>query len=131
MEGDDDELVAEGGSYATVLGQRAAHAIEFIPQDDDSFIVPYGYLPLLWPKRPDILLVEFPTLFSVALRCKQLDTITRLIRDQRILWIRACDERTAARLPVAVTRIEIVPIFPSREAGRSRDVATRRNLVDA
>ncbi len=117
--GDDgsDELVADGDTYASVKGQRVASAIEFLPLDDDSFIVPYGYLPLLWPKRPDTLLIEYPTLFTVRLQGKQLDVLKRRIRDQRVVWIRACDEMTAARLPVAVTRIEILRAYPSREAG--------------
>jgi hypothetical protein len=118
-EGDDgaDELVGEGDAYACVKGQRVASAIEFIPRDGDPFIIPYGYLPLLWPKRPDTLLVEYPTLFTVQLQGKHLDVLKQRIRDQRVIWIRACDEVTAARLPVAVTRIEILRAYPSREAG--------------
>ncbi len=115
---DPDERVAPGDTYATVLGQRVAGSIEFIPRHDDPFIVPYGYLPLLWPMRPECLLIEYPTLFTVRLRLKGLDVLTRRIRDQRVTWIRECSQAEAAALPVAVTRIEILRTYPSREAGR-------------
>ena len=85
------------------------------PARSSSF--PYGYLPLLWPKRPDILLIEYPTLFTVRLQGKQPDIIKRLVRDQRITCIRECSEAEAAALPVAITRIDILRVYPSRETG--------------
>jgi len=113
----DDEDIAPGEAYATVRGQRIAGSIEFIPRDGDPFVVPYAYLPLLWPRRPDTLLIEYPMLFTVRLRCGPLDPFKRLIRDQRIVWIRECSQAEAAALPVAVTRIDILRVYPSREAG--------------
>jgi hypothetical protein len=116
--GDDtDEAVASGDAYATITGQRVASAIEFIPRHDDSFVIPYGYLPLLWPKRSNALLIEYPTLFTVALQGKGTDWLKRLIRDQRVMWIRECSEAEAALLPVAITRIAILRAYPSRDAG--------------
>jgi hypothetical protein len=115
--GDDGEQVARGETYATVKGQRVAHSIEFIPRDADPFVIPYAYLPLLWPRRPNILLIEYPILFTVRLRGKEPDAVKRLIRDQRIVWIRECSEAEAAALDVAITSIDILRIYPSREAG--------------
>ena len=118
---EDDELVAPGNCYATITGQRTAHAIEFIPSDTDPFIVPYAYLPLLWPKRPDILLIEYPSLFTVLVQSSPPDILKRLIRDRRILWIRESTPAEAASLPVAVARIRILRTFPSRDAGEAAD----------
>lgn len=117
--GDDeaDVLIAPGDTYATVTGQRTASSIEFIPRDEDAFVIPYGYLPLLWMKRPATLLVEYPTLFTVRLRAKRVDWLKRLIRDQRLLWIRECSAAEAEALSFAVTAIEILYSYPSRETG--------------
>lgn len=118
---EDDELIAPGNCYATISGQRTAHAIEFIPGDADPVIVPYAYLPLLWPKRPDILLIEYPTLFTVLVQSSPPDILKRLIRDRRILWIRESTPAEAATLPVCVARIRILRTFPSRDAGDGGD----------
>jgi hypothetical protein len=116
-----DELVAPGKIYATTNGPRLALAIEFIGKDGRSFTVPYSYLPLLWWKPNDSIIIEYPGLFSVLLKGKELDELHRRVKDQRITWIREFDEREAEALSSAVTRIEILRVFPSREAGTNGD----------
>jgi hypothetical protein len=112
-----DELVAPGNIYATVTGQRMALSIEFIHRDRRSFTVSYSYLPLLWWHPPNLLTIEYPGLFSVLLHGKELDELHRRIKDQKITWVREFDEHRAAALSSAVTRIEILRSYPSREVG--------------
>jgi hypothetical protein len=112
-----DEAVALGNAYATVKGQRTAEALEFRRKDGTSFIMPYGYRPILWGHPPDAMMIEYPGFFTVALTCKGHDELFKRIGDQRVTWIRECDETMAAELPVAVTRIEIIRSYPSREVG--------------
>lgn len=114
--GDDSEQVAPGDIYATVTGQRLALSLEFIRKDGRSFSVPYSYLPLLWWKPPGSLMIEYPHVFTVVLHGRELDELHRRIRDHRITWIREIDERRAAALSSAVTRIEIINVYPSRQA---------------
>jgi hypothetical protein len=68
-----EELVAPGDIYATIKGPRLSLAIEFIDKDRRSFTVPYSYLPLLWWQPPGSLIIEYPGLFSVSLKGKELD----------------------------------------------------------
>jgi hypothetical protein len=112
-----DELVAPGDIYACIKGPRLSLAIEFIDKDRRSFTVPYSYLPLLWWQPPGLLIIEYPGLFSVSLKGKELDELHRRIKDQRITWIREFDEHQAMALSSAVTRIEILRAYPSHEAG--------------
>jgi hypothetical protein len=112
-----EEQVAPGDIYATAVGQRLAVSLEFIGRDGTSFSVPYSYLPLLWWQPPGTLTIEYPNLFSVALRGKELDELHRRIKDQRITWVREFDEHQATALSSAVTRIEILRVYPSRDAG--------------
>ncbi len=114
---EDDIKVAAGDIYASVRGTRLAIAIEFIRQDGRSFSVPYSYLPLLWWHPPGLLLIEYPNLFSVLLKAREIDDLRRRIRDQRIIWVREIGQREAERLASAVTSIEIIRFFPSRETG--------------
>ena len=79
--------------------------------------MPYGYRPILWGHPPDSILIEYPGFFTVALTCKGHDELFKRIGDHRVTWIRECDETLAAGLPVAVTRIEILRSYPSREVG--------------
>ena len=111
----EEDEIASGAAYATVTGQRTAKALEFIRQSGQSFTVPYGYAPLLWWNPPGLLLIEYPGLFTVALRGKQLGGLQRLLRDMRVAWIRESDAIEALSLPVAVTGIEIIQAFPSRD----------------
>jgi hypothetical protein len=115
---DTDELVAPGKIYAATNGPRLSLAIEFISKDGRSFTVPYSYLPLLWWQPHDSLIIEYPGMFSVLLKGKELDELHRRIKDQRITWIREFDEHRAVALSSAVTRIEILRAYPSHEAGK-------------
>ena len=115
--GDDDEVIAPGDAYAAVTGQRIALAIEFIPRDGDAFVIHYADILVLWIRQPDTLLIEYRNLFTVGLRVKGFDSFKRLLRDQRITRITECSEAEAAGLEVAITRIDILRIYPSREAG--------------
>lgn len=115
----DDELVAQGDAYAAVRGQRTALSIEFIPRDGDGFILYYADIAAFWIRRPDTILIEYRHLFTVRLRLQGFDLLKRLIRDQRITWIRECSPAEAKALPAAVTRIDILRHYPSREAGQA------------
>jgi len=115
------EEVALGDAYATAKGQRTAESLEFRCKDDFGFAIPYGYRPLLWRHSPDSILIEYPGFFTVALTCKGHDELFKRLVDQRVTWINECDDTLAAGLPVAVTRIEILRSYPSREVGK--DVA--------
>jgi hypothetical protein len=114
---DDGELVAPGDIYATAGGQRLAITLEFIRKDGTSFSVPYGHLPLLWWRPPGTLIIEYLGMFSVMLVGRELEELHRRIKDQRITWVREFDEHQAAALSSAVTRIEIIRSYPSRDAG--------------
>ena len=116
-----DETVALGNAFATVKGQRTAEALEFRRKDGSSFVMPYGYRPILWGHPPDALLIEYPGFFTVALTCKGLSELFKRIGEQRVTWVRECDGLLAADLPVAVTRIEILRSYPSREVGTESD----------
>lgn len=116
---DDAELVAPGDIYASTSGPRLSLAIEFIGRDRRSFTVPYSYMPLLWWQPPGMLTIEYPGLFSVTLRGRELDELHRRIKDQRITWIREFDEHQAMALSSAVTRIEILRAYPSHEVGKA------------
>lgn len=114
---DAPELVAPGDIYATVTGQRQALNLEFVWRDGRSLCVPYACLPLIWWHPPGLLTLEYPSLFSVVLRGKELDELHRRIRDHRVTWVREFDEHQAAGLACAVTHIDILRFYPSREAG--------------
>lgn len=121
-----DEAVALGHAYATAKGQRTAAALEFRRRDGTSFVMPYGYRPILWGHPPDAILIEYPGFFTVALTCKGHDELFQRIGDQRVTWIRECDEALTDGLPVAVTRIEILRSYPSREVGIDPNAALGR-----
>ena len=115
---DADELIAPGDIYGSVTGQRHAVAIRFIWKDGRTVSIPYGYLPLIWGKSPEEFVIEYPNLFSVLLRGKELADLQRRVEDRRIIWVREFDEHQAAGLASAVTGIEIIRSYPSREAGQ-------------
>jgi hypothetical protein len=112
-----DEAVALGNVYATAKGQRNAEAIEFRRKDGTSFSMPYAYRPILWGNPPASILIEYPGFFTVALTVVGHGELLKRLGAQQVTWIRECDETLAASLPVAVTRIEILRAYPSREVG--------------
>lgn len=112
-----DEAVALGNVYATAKGQRNAEAIEFRRKDGTSFSMPYAYRPIVWGHPPASILIEYPGFFTVALTVVGHGELLKRLGAQQVTWIRECDETLAASLPVAVTRIEILRAYPSREVG--------------
>ena len=116
-----EEEIAQGDAYATVKGQRNATYLEYRRKDGTSFAIPYGYRPIVWGHPPDSILIEYPGFFTVALTSKGHGELFKRIGEQRVTWIRECEETLAASLPVAVTRIEILRAYPSREVGTESD----------
>jgi hypothetical protein len=116
QEESDKPEVAAGNAFATLRGQRKAITLEFMPRQGLGFVLYYANLPHVWIKRPDILLLEYPSLFTVGIRCKGLDTLKDHISQQRLIWIRECSDAEAASLPTAATVIEIHHLYPSRDA---------------
>ncbi len=114
---DDDagELVAPGDAYATMRGVKAAASLRFLRRDGKAFAMPYAYHPIIWGESPALLLVEYPRFFTVILAGKSLGHLETQLCDRRVTWIRECDETAAAGLAVAVTRIERMNRYPSRE----------------
>ena len=115
----DEETIAAGDAYATVKGPRTAISLKFIRRDQPTFAVPYAYLPIPWCVAADTLLVEYPGLFTIALLSEggSVEGLDDLIAEHKLLRVRECERRVAAALPCAVTRIDILRAYPSREAG--------------
>ena len=109
--------VAPGDIYATAGGNRKAVSLRFIWKDRRRVSIPYSYLPLIWWKPSGVITIEYPRLFSVRLEGKELEELYRCIADQRITWVREFDEHRAAAMASAVTRMDIIRSFPSREIG--------------
>jgi hypothetical protein len=109
-----DVLVAEGDAYATVKGQRQAEGLRIIRRNRKSFTMNYDYRPLPWWDTPDLLLLEYPGFFTLALHGKNVVELEPLIVDRRLTRVRECGE-AAAHLPIAVFRIKILHAYPSRE----------------
>jgi hypothetical protein len=114
-EGDDEELVADGDAYATVRGLRHAEGLRFLRRKRRCFTMLYDYRPTPWWDSPDLLLLEYPGFFTVALHGKGVPELEPLIVDRRLTRLRECDKAEAASLPVAVFRIDILHAYPSRE----------------
>ena len=112
----DEEQIAAGDAYAAIVGPRQALALKYIRRDGRIVTVPYAYLPLLWLQpAASLLLVEYPGLFTVALRGSNLTGLEARITERRVTWVRECSEAEAVCLPLAVTRIDILRVYPSRE----------------
>jgi len=109
--------VAPGDIYATAGGNRQAASLRFIWKDRRRVSVPYAYLPLIWWESAGVIVVEYPRLFSVRLEGKELEELYRRIADQRITWVREFDQHQAAAMAAAVTRMDILRSYPSREVG--------------
>lgn len=112
---DDDELVAAGDAYATVRGQRHAEGLRFVRQSRRTFTMLYDYRPIPWYDSPDLLLLEYPGFFTIALHGKSVVELEPLISDRRLTWLRECSPAEAAGLAVAVLRIDRLHAYPSRE----------------
>lgn len=115
-----DEIIAPGQAYSSVRGPRRANALKFVRLDRISFAMPYALLPIVWPASPALLLLEYPHFFTVALRGKGLDAIEDRIIDHRLFRVRECRDDEAAALSVAVTGIDILASYPSRDMADER-----------
>lgn len=112
---DGEETAAPGDIYATLAGPRRPPVIEFIRRSGDAFALPYHGLSAYWWHPPGLLLLEYGGLFTVGLHGQRIAELYRRIKDQRVTWVRECSEAEADALPHAVTAIEILQVFPSRE----------------
>ena len=110
------ELVAAGNAFAVARGTRAPPALRFLLRDGRSFAMPYAYHPIVWGESAGLVLLEYPKCFTVILAGKNLGLLEAQLCERRVTWIRECDDADAGRLSVAVTRIERLHRFPSREA---------------
>ena len=112
----DDELVEAGNAYAVARGTRQPATLRFLRQDGRLlFAMPYAFHPIIWLESDALLLLEYPGCFTVILAGAKLATLEARLSEYRVTWIRRCDPATAATLPVAVTCIERMHRYPSRE----------------
>ena len=109
------ELVADGDAYAVARGTRTPAALRFLLRNGKTFALPYAYHPVIWGESPGLVLLEYPKFFTVILAGRNLGLLEARLCDQRVTWIRECGEAQAALLPVAVTHIERLNRYPSRE----------------
>jgi hypothetical protein len=119
-DGADDEEETEvgpGNAFGAVTGQRTAQALDFHCRDDQAFSVPYLFGPITWRQGAHAVILEYPSLFSVLLRGQNLEALRQRIRDRKIAWIRECEPEEAESLPMAVTAIRILDVYPSRLGG--------------
>lgn len=120
--GDKEAIVAPGNAYATLAGQRRAISLEYRLLSGNGFVVPYAYRPLLWWQPAsmdgkDSIIVEYPSLFSVLLSGHHLVALYQRLMDHRVTWVRECSEVESLELGLAITRMEILRCYPSREEG--------------
>jgi hypothetical protein len=127
---EEKDEAAAGDAYATVKGQRTASTLRLLRANGKPVSIPYAYLPIIWGDHlPGLVLIEYPGLFTARLAgdC-DLGPLEELLAEHRVTWIRECSQAEAARLPLAVTRIDLLRFYPSREvAGDPRDAAIRQD----
>ena len=111
----DDEQVGAGNAYAVTRGTRGVASLRFLLAGGKAFAMPYAYHPIVWVESPDLLLIEYPRFFSVILAGKNPALLEDRLCERRVTWIRECSEADATGLPIAVTRIERLHRYPSRE----------------
>jgi hypothetical protein len=110
-EGDD---IAKGDAWRSVRGERQALQLVFVFRDGEDFSMPYALLPSIWSGPGGSFLIEYPQ-FTVWLRGRNLADLKQAVRRHQITQVREVDGLLAAALPGAVTSLEIVDWFPSRE----------------
>ena len=111
----DDEQVGAGDAYAITRGTKAVASLRFLLADGKAFAMPYAYHPIIWVESPALLLLEYPRCFTVILAGKNPALLEDRLCERRVTWIRQCSDADAAGLPIAVTRIERLHRYPSRE----------------
>jgi hypothetical protein len=122
---DPEHAPGAGIVYGLVHGQREASVLRLIRPDGKPLTLPYSLMPIVWGDfLPAIILVEYAGFFTLRLRGHDLDPLELFISERRVTWVRACDPATAAALPLAVTGIDLLRYYPSREfAGDPRAAA--------
>jgi hypothetical protein len=128
-----EEESAADDAYGTVKGQRVAATLRLIRRNGKPVSLPYAYLPIVWgDDLPGLVLIEYPGLFTVRLAgdC-DLGPLEELLSEHRVTWIRECDEATARSLPLAVTRIDLIRYYPSREVAGDPRTAAMQETGDA
>ena len=111
----DDESVEAGNAFAVARGTRSPLALRFLLPAGKSFAMPYAYHPIVWGESPELVLLEYPRFFSVILAGRNLGQLEARLTERRVTWIRQLDHAQAASLPAAVTRIQRLHRYPSRE----------------
>jgi hypothetical protein len=130
---EENDESAAGDAYATVKGQRTASTLRLFRGNGKPVSMPYAYLPIIWGDHlPSQVLIEYPGFFTVRLTgdC-DLSPLEELLADHRVTWIRECSQAEAARLPLAVTRIDLLRFYPSREVAGDPRSATMQETDDA
>jgi hypothetical protein len=111
-----EEIVAPGNAFAVVRGLRPPPTLVFFDADGNLMhAMPYGYLPIIWGHSPGVIVIEYPTLFPLMVAGTKLGLLQSRLCEYRVTWIRLCTAGQAATLDTAVTRIERLATFPSRE----------------
>ena len=107
----------DGIAYGCVKGQRTANLLRLIRRQGKPVTIPYAFLPIVWGDwLPHLVLIEWPGLFTARLAAGcDLGPLEARIADYRVTWIRECDAAEVAALPLAVTRIDLIRYYPSRE----------------
>jgi len=110
---------AAGIVYGLIHGQREAGVLRLIRRSGKPFSLPYGLMPIVWGDwLPLMILIEYAGYGSVRLIGDALDPLETFLSDRRVSWIRACTEAEAAALPLAVTAIDFLHTYPSRDIGK-------------
>ena len=110
-----EEIVAPGNAFAVARGTRAPTTLRFLRRNGKRFALPYGNMPIIWGESPALVLIEYPNIGTAILSGIDLEILETRLCEYRVTWIRECTEDHAATLPVAVTRIEWMQRYPSRE----------------
>ena len=111
----EEESVEPGNAFAVARGTRAPHTLRFILADGKSFAMPYAYHPIVWGESPELVLVEYPRLFSVIVAGDDLGQLEARLIERRVTWIRQTGPGQPGSSLATVTRIERLHRFPSHE----------------
>lgn len=112
---------ADDSAYGVIRGEREATMLRLIRPNGKPFTAPYSLLSFVWGDfLPALILIEYAGFFTVRLSGDDLTPLEPLISKRCVTWIRACDPATAARMPGAVTGIDILRFYPSREFALSQ-----------
>jgi hypothetical protein len=95
-------------------GGHKAVGLRFIFLEGGDFTMPYGHLPTTWKGPENSIFIEYPQ-FTVHLRGRKLDELRSRIDEHRVTLVREIEPLQAQSLAIAVTRIEILGWFPSKQ----------------